>query len=521
MSLKARSYSYKTKLETLNYLDQPVGSGKTEAIIKSITDRSDCNHLYVTPTVDLAKEIEKRMHHAFSYSCPLLNSIERVDNTTINKDETVLDNVLASILYARESGATKILIVTTATFFNMIQHGLIMSHLKYYHVILDEGIDPSETLTAYYSGAISHLVKELVVQDGDAIKPAEPKDAIKALTAIASNDEEFPDKFSKYASLKADPDFKLIADRLINGLFDTYGSVSQEVDPDGKGTIRCLALLKPDAIGGFKSVTMIVASFLDTLLANYWQQSHGITMEGFEEKYLEGLFNTHAVKGKLIDIYHVFHEDDNASMSNLKKLINNAPVAEVALNVVTEFFEDEVFLYTMNRRFNLSSPLGEKISPVCAGIDHYRQYDNVAVLSASNPEPWVEGVMRKLLPESDIGAMYKMLANAQAYQIVGRTSLRVRDKRSRIKMVVLSKDIAEYLHAKFEGSTLHGQIGALPSFKAEQMNKRTENALVRNNGIVYTTADNSAWSRYKQKCVRENIEEPTKEYWYREFRATH
>jgi hypothetical protein len=520
MSFKAKSYSYKTELETLDYLDQPVGSGKTQAIIKSITDRPRCSHLYVTPTVILAKEIEERMHHDFRDGY-LLNSIERVDSSTVEKDETVLENVLASIINAKEQGINKILIVTTATFFNMIQHGLIMSNLRNYHVILDEGIDPSETLTAYYSSPIAHLVNELVIQDGDVIKPAESKEAVKALKAIASRDEDFHSKYAKYASLRSDPDFRTIADRLINGLFDTYGSVTNEVEEEGKGTIRCLALLKPDAIGGFKSVTMIVASFLDTLLANYWQQTHGITMKGFDEKYIDGLFDTHAVKGNLVDIYHVLSAGDNASMTNLKRTINSVPVAEIALNTVSQFFDEEVFLFTLNTRFNLSTEKGQKISPVCAGLDIYRQYNNVAVLSASNPEPWVAGVMNKLLPECDTGAMYRMLANAQAYQIVGRTSLRVRDKPSRIKMVVLSSDIAQYLHEKFEGSTMHGQIGELKSFNTETMKARTEQALVRNNGIVYTTADNSAWSRFKQKCAKQDIEHPLKEDWYKKFRATH
>ena len=81
------------QLEEIQFLPNPVGSGKTQAAIEGIKLREDECHIFVSPTVDLAQEIYQRMKRDLAGS-PLAENLVLITNQHKARGRSVRKTVL-------------------------------------------------------------------------------------------------------------------------------------------------------------------------------------------------------------------------------------------------------------------------------------------------------------------------------------------------------------------------------------------------------------------------------------------
>lgn len=102
---------------SIKFLSAPVGSGKTEALIRHIRDHNQDNYIIVTPTRDLAEEIKNRLDIA------LVNSTEGENVSLMISDDNIPGSVRIRTLNAireRHGDQSHTLIVTTENFRNLL-----------------------------------------------------------------------------------------------------------------------------------------------------------------------------------------------------------------------------------------------------------------------------------------------------------------------------------------------------------------------------------------------------------------
>ena len=480
--------------DKVHFLANPVGSGKTQAALDTIRLNDTESHIFVSPTNILAKEIYDRMIADLADSS-IVEHIQIINGETIKvregemRKKTVSEEALFAIRN-QDIEQPHILILSTETFRNILTR-ISNNDKARYNIYLDEGIEVLDRVEVKGLLDYDNETGEITIGRGQReliMNIAEQNDR-----ALGTRGELCHSKFSEIARM------------LTSDLYRVYGTI-------GEGSIRCVGMLEADQFLAFKSVIMIVALFEQSPLALYWKKSKGIKFE--ELNHSCTLFDTHKEKGHLISVYHVLHPDDNASKAVITTELEGVKVFLQVGKIVEEFFavEGKKYCYAVNNFFGNpqdNMPTGEKMPVKCAGLNNWKDIDNVAALSTCLPETWVKDVIIKLLGVSG-QEFYQLWRMAGTYQTVGRCSLRNRDKNDPITIVVLSQEEAKDLHKLFEGSKYLGQLGNMPSVKQFRSSKKSKKA--------YSVPDNNAFYRYRKNCLASKQAYLDKETWYREIR---
>ncbi len=479
---------------SFSFLSKPVGSGKTRAAIKYISLNDNESHIFVSPTNDLAKEISARMEKGMRQSrlngkIKLLNT----DNLKSGRDRLGVAESILNEISSLPATDNHILIITTAAF------RLILPRLSYweksrYNVFLDEGIDPIE----YYEANVGILAQKfhnLIEIDGNG-KFVIKEGSKKSVERIA---------LGKDSELKTDGDLchvKLVKiAKMLNGdIYDVYGTI-------GDKDVRAVGLVSPKEFCKFKSVTIIVALFNQSLLAKYWEYVYNVKFKEF--RCGSGLRDTHKEKGPLISIHYLLHKRDNASRTSLDYNYNGKPIFDLVTETVASFFGNKTFCYSANKnqtKLDKIFPNGIRMPIRCAGLNTWQNESNVVVLSTNLPKPWVGNIIKKVLGDSG-ETFYQDWRFASTYQTVGRCSIRVEANDEKINVVVLSYEEAKALNDLFKGSTLVGQIGSLGSIKRH-----------KKDGIEYSPADHRAYYKFKKTQAANDNEALSKTEWFHKIR---
>ncbi len=491
--------------KTIHFLEQPVGSGKTGLIISKISSEPLHSRMFVTPTIQLGKEVRQRLKEA---------NVENIEFLYCDQDstnESVRKRVKNSII-KHEFGERHVLILTTISFLNLLEE-ISPNHAGHYNLYLDEGIDAikHEQFKAEHMEQFTELLSQTI---HDAIKPAH------GFNDLLNDVAKRPDRITKLGKENLlTPKYVTIAKMVTSPLYDVRANISNK-------SISAIAILKPNNFRYFKSVTMIAAIWSQSILALIWEKKHDVKIKPLTHNY--DLYDTHGKKGAGIEIYYCLHPDDKATGQNLSRdiitgdvtnkfLINQTILHSIAENV-DEFFSRRGLKYCWNANKNFRNPnrvlSGERMPARPSGLNEWKDIDNVAALVCLNPPTWVKNILLSFLDidandELESETIYRRWRLAHTYQTIGRCSLRDRNCKNGNVVVVLSKECAEDISKYFVGSKIVGRIGKLPSLKKMAQVARCDNK------IKYEPSDNKAWYWWKK---RNPNHEDTKQEWYQNKR---
>ncbi len=276
-------------------------------------------------------------------------------------------------------------------------------------------------------------------------------------------------------------------------------------------------MLRPGEFLSFRSVTIIMAIFNQSLLALFWREKYGITFREYETAH--DLFDTHNLKGPLLRIHYSLHPDDTASRLNLERdwqtgsangsVETQERVIDKIARAIENRFGPVPYCWSANSFF-ANSPYvlsGIRMPQHCAGLDIYKRNDVVVSLYCENPPPWVKNLITQHVNIAD-AELYELWKLSHTYQTIGRCSLRNRDANREIDVVVISRDCANRIHELFPGSQIIGQLTDLPSYRSMRRGRGPAQ-----NRRTYTNAETQAWRRWRE---RNPDYEGTKEDWYRD-----
>lgn len=509
MTLNARQIEFRDRvqpqrLDHIKFLSAPVGSGKTAAVINDIRDNLDQSYIFVSPTIRLAREIKGRLDVALVNHGQGENVFLIV---TEDANPTSVQRRVINRIEAKQPNEHHVLIVTTETFRNILPR-ITDNRKAEYNVFLDEGIDPVDQVK--FNTRHQDLFLEPITVNEDSsffINPGRRE----ILDTVANNPERLATIEREELNI---PNFRKLAKLLVSDIYDVYGDVLEN-------SIRAIAFLRPDHFLSFRSVTMIMAIFEQSLLALFWTEKYGIEFRPYETAH--DLFDTHHAKGPRMRIHHLLHPGDNASRLNLERHFrtgerdttaeNGERVIDRIAQIVEDNFGNLPYCWATNTYFtNNGNVLSGNRMPVrCAGLDSFRRMDVVASLASMNPEPWVKNMITDRVEITDRN-LYELWKLSFTYQTIGRCSIRDRTSERWVDVIVLSRDCAERIRQLFPGSEIVGQLGDLPHFGAMQQRRGPARE-----PTPYTRADNSAWHRYRQGNPNTGL---TKQEWYETIRTS-
>jgi len=448
-------------IDTLNYVSSSAGSGKTTSAVDVIKqDHPFQNYLYIAPRINLINEIEKMILD------------KEVDNKKIVKFYTGNESGLGSIgdqtlnyINRLQNHSNHIIFMTTITFIEVLSR---INNYENYKVIIDESVGSywhkefkvsPDRLDAMY------LIKDLIDIDDYGLVTIK-KDKYRLAIDILRGEDSSIDSDYKNIDLK-----EMI--RIIKNPCILSYSKSEE---DNKVTI--FSYLTPEYFLKFKEVTFLCAHFDMTILYRLWNHIFKVKFEEHPiyHKYLQ---NISEVQGKNIMIGYLLDDTDSASKSTLqlnsttgkKGEITDNQVIDLALDYIDNMFKGN-YLIAVNKWVNTKVNKGIKngkykdarfITTGVSGTNEYRDFNNVAVLATTNPNPIVSKLLMNLL---DIDRS-EMLFYHQVHndlQVAGRIIRDINNKEVKT-IIVLSKTLASYLESIYKDSCLIGKVGDLPSFK--------------------------------------------------------
>lgn len=485
-----------------------VGSGKTEAVLNHIKDNLDCSYLLVAPTIALCEELYHRIQ------VKLADHPEYVNNGPIRlivSDENIAEGVYPRAMSACQDcdgSVPPIVIVTTKTFEYLIDN-LDDWYKERFSVFVDEGL-PSIAQVSFAPGEKEVFLRHLQIGED---KLASARVGHGDFLSWAAH---FPSKLGSQQLEHLNlPQFRQIAALVLSRHYDAFVWETEK-------SIEVLGVLSPKPLEAFRSVTLIVAIFERTLLPILWKQRYGVEFEDFPLK--TELFDAHSEKGPSITIWHVLHEADLPSKINLRRNFTtgetneaderNQVISEAARQIDANF-PDGAYCWAANTDFkNLDHSFsGTRMPAISAGLNEFRHFDAVVSLVCINPAPWVKRRVQELFELED-DHLYELWRFAYTYQTIGRCSLRLRESKRPISVVVASSMCAKQLAELFSGAEVKGQITNLQRYSGLSPSETAAST----HGSAYTKADNSAYSKYRTRLERNGKEPLPKDSWFEQIR---
>lgn len=447
-------------------LDTSVGSGKTRAAIRYMTDgyMSRTNFLYVAPTINLVNQTDADLRATIQLAQGHTRNIHLIHSEN-NGGESVIADTLQYINQS-EANIGYVIILTTKTFLNILS---MIQNKAAWNVILDEAFEPISFETWYLGTDEPEVSRnyfdnyfDILEDDNNLVVPKEDKKQV--VLDIAAG------RWSKVGWTRdAGVGITKFAPIVINKALRT-----EFVKQSGNELIFA-SYATPKEFSKFNEVVILSALFKQSLLYYLWRsfsidfQDHSF----FDQRQVDDL---HKLQGSNLSISHLLHEKDHASKYNLQRNFKTGKpketnvghrVIDKLLETISKVYAGEKCLYTTNKWVNNKVVnLGEgflQIPVYSHGINKYREYTIVAVLSVTNPDP----IQLKWLTDrfSHIGITGEDIYNAyrihSIYQAIGRSAIRNKYNDKPIDVVVIGAKDAQFLHNLFKGSTYKGQMGDL------------------------------------------------------------
>jgi len=228
-------------------------------------------------------------------------------------------------------------------------------------------------------------------------------------------------------------------------------------------------------LGSFKRVTLLAANIKTTLVGLVWNHV-------FKVKWQEDL-NIRLRKDYLpntdrINIYPLLPKNTNMSRYVMEKTTENGVmIFEEGLRIAEKFFEDEVFIYTVNNyRDSEIKRSGKKVPVKAHGLNSYSHIHNALILFSYNPDPLKKEILKdfathfKLEEDTFVNGFITTNYFESSFQVSTRLSTRNHEEDTPVKIILADTRCAQYLvDTWFTDAKIHDDL------RIEILDKRKNN----------------------------------------------
>ncbi|KAA9018282.1 DEAD/DEAH box helicase family protein [Sphingobium limneticum] len=420
-------------MDTFYYQPGPAGSGKTYQLAHWAIERAAVNEkvLIAQPTKELIRDTVKQ--------------IKRLDpdaNVTALYGKKRNDRVSARTvehLNDAKPHQGEILLVTHETL-----KRLPMTMRKFWHMVCDEVPSVMEHIDLKIAVTHSHATQHIATEElpgGLLVLTPGNRAALEAIQINAKEDQNIA-SFNRLVSTM------LSGEHLVLVAADTYTDLIQ--NPDTRGRIDVFAVLLPEFARGYASTTFMGANITETEMFVIWEAIQNVAWQLHPDMGDKLRYQTHE-NGKRLTIGYLF--DGRMSRRHLGSEDDSGEtVFDQVTDFVARYWEGIPFLWQANAT---AMPSGfdydARLPGVSHGLDkaHYKRVHNVALLSAMNRKTAAYGFLAKLGISSE--QAQATLSWQNDYQAMMRCSLRDPNAVAPVRVIVGSKEGAEWIAGKFPG----------------------------------------------------------------------
>lgn len=421
-------------MTTFFYQPGPAGSGKTHQLghWAASVAASDGKVLIAQPTKELINDTAR-----------MIRSVDPTITVTSIYSKRANDRVTARVLDHMNNAAPhhgEVLLVTHETL-----KRLPTNMRKFWHMVCDEVPAVLEhvdlRIAQTHRFVTDHIDATEEVGAGLlALKPGNAA-ALQAVQVNATEDQNIA-TFERLVSTLLSGDHLVMVDA------DAYRDLLD--NPETRGRLDFFAILLPDFVKGYASTTFMGANIEETELFVVWRALLNIEWKPHPEMGGKLRYLVHE-NGARLTISYLF--DGRLSKRFLGAEDDlGATTFDQVTDYVARYWDRVPFLWQANKDAMPSGfDYAARLPGVSHGLDkaHWKRIHNVALLTAMNRKSAAYGFLTKLgiSPEQ----AQATLAWQNDYQAMMRCSLRDPDAVAPVRVIVGSKDGAEWIAAKFPG----------------------------------------------------------------------
>ncbi|PZU67240.1 DEAD/DEAH box helicase family protein [Sphingobium sp.] len=418
------------------YQPGPAGSGKTYQLAHWATERAASNEkvLIAQPTKELIRETVKQIKRiAPDANVTALYGKKRNDRVAARAVEHMAD---------ADPHHGEILLVTHETL-----KRLPTAMRKFWHMVCDEVPSVLEHIDLKIADTHQHVTQHIETEEMPGgllvLKPGN-RAGLEAIQVNAKEDQNIA-SFNRLVSTM------LSGEHLVLVAADSYSDLL--TNPDTRGKLDVFAILLPEFAKGYSSTTFMGANITETEMYVIWEAVQNVAWQLHPDMGDKLRYQVHK-NGSRLTISYVF--DGRMSSRHLgSEDESGQTVFEQVTEYVSLYLRDTPFLWQANAA---AMPKGfdydARLPGVAHGLDkpEFKRFHNVALLAAMNRKTAAYGFLSKLgiSPEQ----AQATLSWQNDYQAMMRCSLRDPEAVAPVRVIVGSKDGAEWIAAKFPGAVV-------------------------------------------------------------------
>ena len=464
-----------------------VGSGKTKAAVEYIASKESThqNFIYVAPTIRLIEQTTANLQKA------LKGSGSNRDVTMIHSESRQLEEVPVSvqttdIINSVPVDGGRVVIITTTTFLKIIKD---LTSPQHWRVIIDEGFSPVEFLKVHLGTraekGLDHFLEVFAIDPDQNHRIVPARGEVDWVELLATQGlRRAGDQYTTSQPLATAVFNDIMRCEMVmtEKTKSILGRTFTEKAPDKEHPARVASesefliagYVTPDWVRGFSEVIFMSALFEQTLLYHFWTRLFSVSFVDHPAFPKTVLRNIHIDQGMHVHVGHLLSDKDTSSRHNLDRSFFDGSLGEPekGLRVIdklvaisSEYFEEKRFLLQTNNDYGYfaGSPLmpsnAVKVPASSHGHNEFQDYDNVAALAVTNPNPqetkWIQDKTGLSREQTQMAFRLHTI-----YQAVGRSSIRKAEPTSDKKVFLTAgHSDAMMLHEIFEGSHWLGQVG--------------------------------------------------------------
>ncbi len=423
-------------MTTFYYQPGPAGSGKTHQLAHWAVSvaASDSKVLIAQPTTELIRETAAKIR-SIDPTIKVTTIYTRRANDRVTA--RALDHMNAAVPHDGE-----VLLITHETL-----KRLPTNRRKFWLMVCDEVPAVLEhidlRIAQTHQHVTDHIATEELVPALLALTPGN-RAALEAVQVNATEDQNIA-TFERLVSTLLSGDHFVMVDA------DAYRDLLE--NPQTRGRLDFFAILMPDFVQGYVSTTFMGANIEETELFVVWKALFNVNWARHPLMGEKLRYQTHQ-NGSRLTISYLFDGRLSKRFLGAEDDLGSTTFDQVT-DYVARYWDAVPFLWQANKD---AMPSGFDYAARLHGVSHgldkadWKRVHNVALLSAMNRKSAAYGFLTKLGISAE--QAQATLAWQNDYQAMMRCSLRDPDAVAPVRVIVGSRDGAEWIAGKFPGCVI-------------------------------------------------------------------